>query len=158
MTDSIKSTSEEKVESAVELILNGYTCSEAVLMPYAKDCGLDMEVASKISGGFAGGMSLGKTCGAVTGAVMVLGLKYGPGESKEQFDRDLCSQVTQEFFHRFAERRKTTVCGEILQNNGINMENPEEMATLAEKGLCDKIVKDAAEIIEDILADDKFKK
>ncbi len=158
MTDNKNGRAEEKVDNALELILNGYTCSEAVLMSYAKDFGLDMELASKLSGGFAGGMSLGKTCGAVTGAVMVLGLKYGPGESKEQIDRDLCSQATQEFFHRFAEKRTTTVCGEILMINGINPENPEELATLADKGLCDKIVRDATEIIEDILADDGFGK
>jgi len=141
----------EKVKYAVDLMINGYMCSESILMAFANDFGLDPEIATKISGGFAGGMAQGKTCGAVTGAIMVIGLKYGAGLIRDQYSKDLCFQITQEFSHRFMARRNSLECNQILLNNYINPKDPEEMKNLRAKKLCDKIVKDSAEILEDLL-------
>ena len=65
----------DRVKCAVDLLLRGYMCSESVVMAFGGEFGLDPEVATRISGGFAGGMAQGKTCGAVAGAIMVIGLK-----------------------------------------------------------------------------------
>lgn len=124
-------------------------------MAFANEFGLEPEIATRISGGFAGGMAQGKTCGAVTGAIMVIGLKYGAGLIRDQYSRDMCFQITQEFSHRFMARRKSLECGEILLMNNINPKDPEEMKNLREKRLCDKIVKDSAEILEDLFGEGK---
>ncbi len=143
-----------KADCAVDLIMKGYMCSESMVMAFADEFGLEPEVAARISGGFAGGMAQGKTCGAVTGAIMVVGLKYGAGLDRDQYSKDMCFHMVQEFFHRFIVRRKTVECEEILLMNNINPKDSAEMSNLRDKKLCDKIVKDAAEILEEIFRDE----
>ena len=67
----------KKSEQAVERFEDGFNCSQAVLVSYCQQFGLDQELGSKIATAFGGGMHLGSVCGAVTGAFIVLGLKYG---------------------------------------------------------------------------------
>lgn len=145
----------EKVKYAVDLMMKGYMCSESVVMAFADEFGLEPEIAAKISGGFAGGMAQGRTCGAVTGAIMVIGLKYGAGIIRNQYSKDICFLTTQEFSHRFLARRKSLKCHEILLMNDINPKDPKEMRSLREKMLCDTIVRDSAEILEDIFGAEK---
>lgn len=144
------------VNYAVELMLDGFMCSEAVVMAFAKEFGLKPEIALKISSGFAGGMAQGKTCGAVTGAIMLIGLKYGAGLQRDQYLKERCFQVTQEFSHRFMMRRKSLECDDILILNQIDPRDPEEMKHLREKRLCDKIVKDAVEILEVLFQEERL--
>ena len=139
---------------AADLLMKGYTCSESVVMAFANEFDLDPEIATRISGGFAGGMAQGKTCGAVTGAIMVIGLKYGAGLGRDRYSKELCYQITQEFSHRFMTRRKSLECGEILAMNDINPSDPEAMKGLRDKGLCDRIVKDSAEILEELFSEE----
>lgn len=145
-----------KTKDAVDFLMKGYMCSDSIVMAFAKEFGLEPEIATRISSGFAGGMAQGKTCGAVTGAIMVIGLKYGSGLTINQYSRDLCFQITQEFSHRFMARRKSLDCNEILLMNNINPKDPEEMKKLREKKLCDKIVTDSVEILVDLLSEGKL--
>lgn len=145
----------KKTKAAVDFLMKGYMCSESIVMAFAQEFGLEPETAAKISSGFAGGIAQGKICGAVTGAIMVIGLKYGSGLIIEQYSRELCFQITQEFSHRFMIRRKSLDCGEILLMNNINPKDPEEMKNLREKRLCDKIVTDSVELLVDLLSEEK---
>ncbi|MCP4747874.1 MAG: C_GCAxxG_C_C family protein [Desulfobacteraceae bacterium] len=145
----------KKVKYAVDLMMKGYMCSESIVMAFANEFGLEPEIAARISGGFAGGMAQGKTCGAVTGAIMVIGLKYGAGLIRDQYSKDMCFQITQEFSYRFVARRKSIECGEILLMNNINPNDPEEIENLRERRLCDKIVMDSAEILEDLFREEE---
>ncbi len=143
----------KRAKYAVDLLMEGYMCSESIVMAFANEFGLEPEMAARISSGFAGGMAQGKTCGAVTGAIMVIGLKYGARYIGDQYSKDMCFQITQEFSHRFIDRRKSLECGEILLMNNINPKNPAEMKNLRDKKLCDAIVKDSAEILEDLFGE-----
>lgn len=145
---------QQKAQIAVDLLKKGYMCSGAVLMAFSGEFDLNPEIAARISGGFPGGMAEGKTCGAVTGAIMVIGLKYGSGLTVDQYSKDLCFQMTQEFSHRFKHRRKSLECSEILSMNNINPNDPEIMKNLREKKLCDKVVKDSAEILAGLLVEE----
>ena len=145
--------SSSKTELTLEYLSSGYMCSEAMLAPYAEQAGLPEDVALKIAGGFAGGMAQGKTCGAVTGGFIVLGLLFGAGTSKKQYSRELCFQLVQEYTHRFEERRSTIECEKILAMNGVDFHNPDDMKTLRTCGLCDKVVRDASEVLEELLAE-----
>lgn len=147
-----KDRSENRIEQALDYMKNGYMCSESIIMAYADRFGLDKETAVKISGGFAGGMALGKTCGAVCGAVMVIGLSYGAGLIRDQYARDLCFQMTQELFERLECRREITQCHKILGMNRIDAKDPEAKKRIREKGLCLDIVKDTAQILEELIA------
>lgn len=65
-----------KVQQAQSLFLDGYLCSQSVLMTYAYLFDLEPEKAARIAAPFGGGVARrGETCGAVNGAFMVLGLK-----------------------------------------------------------------------------------
>lgn len=49
-----------------------YNCAQSVLIPFAKEAGLDVETAYKIASGFGSGMKTGKVCGAITGEPWLL--------------------------------------------------------------------------------------
>ena len=140
-------------ERALELFRNGSMCSESIVAAFSNLHGDQAETAIRLSTGFAGGMVHGKTCGALCGAVMVIGLKLGPGTARDQYAKELCVQAIQELFHRFARRRKTVECRELLLMHNVHYGNPEEMKTLSEKGVCASVVRDVAELLEEILAE-----
>jgi C_GCAxxG_C_C family probable redox protein len=113
-------------------------------------------MALKVAGAFGGGMGhLGRTCGAVTGAFMVIGLGYGKTRAEDNETRDKAYRLVEELVDRFQSRNGSTVCKELL---GYDISIPEEYELAIEKGvfatLCSKLVRDAAEIIEQILGQD----
>jgi C_GCAxxG_C_C family probable redox protein len=115
--------------------------------------GLDQELAFRVAGAFGGGMArMGETCGAITGAFMVIGLNYGMTQAKDEAARDKTYQLAQEFVARFNERHGSMVCPELL---GYDLSKPEERKAASEKGLfttlCPELVRDAAEIAEQLL-------
>ena len=134
---------------AVSRFREGLSCSQAILSTYGQELGVDKATALKISAPFGGGMArMGETCGAVTGAFMVIGLKYAEGkESKEKL-----YGLVNKFVEKFKSKNGSILCKELL---GYNIGAPEGMKTVKEKGListlCPKLVKDAAEILEEIL-------
>ena len=50
---------------------------------FSEDYGLDAETARRIAGGLGSGARSAETCGSVSGAVLVIGLKYGHGNTAE---------------------------------------------------------------------------
>jgi len=97
-------------------------------------------------------MRLGEVCGAVTGAFMVLGLARCDSKCNKPEGRIKVSEDVKTFVLEFKKRNGTVLCREIL---GCDISTPEGMKTAQEKGLfsttCEKIVKDAAEILEGML-------
>ena len=75
----------EKEEAAVACFKKGFNCSQTVLSAFALDFGMDAETAYRLACAFGGGLACsGETCGTVTGALMVLGLKYGMTDFRDQ--------------------------------------------------------------------------
>ncbi len=62
-----------------------YNCCQAVLVPFAAECGLDEESALRLGQHFGSGMRMGAICGTVTGGLMVLGLAGAGEEKAKQF-------------------------------------------------------------------------
>ncbi len=50
-----------------------YNCAQAVVVPFARDMGIDRETAYDMTLNFGGGMGCGATCGALVGALAALG-------------------------------------------------------------------------------------
>jgi len=136
---------------AEELFRKGCACSQAVLLAYAPDLGLDRGTATRIAAGFAGGMRRGETCGAVTGAIMALGLHHCPPDSSSAAERAQTYKAVLELMARFEKRNGSLMCKELL---GYNISTPEGAKAVKEKGLhqsvCTKLVRDAAEILEEL--------
>jgi C_GCAxxG_C_C family probable redox protein len=143
----------ETANQAVIRFQEGFSCSQAVFSVFAEKHGLDRETALRISGAFGGGMArMGLVCGAVTGAFMVVGLKDGKTEAKDEESKEKTYLKVREFVGRFQKANGSMVCRELL---GFDLNVPEEAAQAKEKGLfknlCPRLVKDAVEILEEML-------
>jgi len=133
-----------KAEKAIKTFQDGYSCAQAVFMTFAEDLGLNAETAARLTSGFGGGMHIGGTCGAVSGAIMALSLKFGEGK-KRTYDK------TAEFTDKLLERHPSLNCPELL---GVDVRIEEDMKKAKDDGLfrqiCDSLVKDACEILEEM--------
>lgn len=141
----------EKIEQAVEQFEKGFNCSQAILSTYCEQFGLDYETALKIATGFGGGMHINGTCGAVTGAFMVLGLKFGNIEQNKDAKEKTYRKVVQ-YVNQFTKHNGSVKCHDLL---GCDITTLEGVQKAREKGLfssiCPKLVRDAAEILEEML-------
>ena len=142
-----------KVESAVGCFREGFACSQAIVSTYGDEFGLDKETALKAAAGFGAGMGrLGEVCGAVTGAMLVIGLKHGQTQAKDRETKARCYALVHDFADRFRTRNGSLLCRELL---GCDLGTEEGMALAKQKGyfveLCPRYVRDAAEILEEVL-------
>ena len=141
------------VERAVDIFVNGYSCSQAVCGIFAQRFGLDQDMALKISGGFGGGMGrLGCVCGALTGSFMVLGLRYASAEAGTGEAKLHTYEMVREAARRFEARNGSMMCHDLL---GYNLDDPAEYLAASDAGvfrtICPKLVRSAAEILEELL-------
>ncbi|RJX22983.1 MAG: C_GCAxxG_C_C family protein [Ammonifex sp.] len=141
------------VELAVSCFKEGSNCAQALLSSYGIKFGLDRETAFKIAAAFGGGLGrLGETCGAVTGAFMIIGLKYGPERPKDKAAKEKVRNSAEHFIAKFKFRNGAIKCKTLL---GCDISTPEGMKFAKEQNLietlCPKFVKDAAEIIEEMI-------
>lgn len=139
-----------RVEQTVSCFEKGFSCAQAVFSTFSPQLGLDRELALKVAGGFGGGMGrMGQTCGAVTGAFMVIGLEYTSTRAEDDQAKEKAYSLVKEFAEEFTSRNGSIVCSELL---GYDISIPEQRELAREKGLftslCPKLVRDAAEIIE----------
>ncbi len=142
-----------KVEHTLSMFKEGFVCSQALLAVYGEQFGMKRETALKVSAAFGGGVCrMGETCGAVTGALMVIGLKYGNVKAKDKKTREKTYELAREFVRGFEDRNGTINCKRLLD---CDISTPEGLSTAREKKffqtVCPKYVRDAAEIVEQIL-------
>jgi len=144
----------EKVERAVWYFEQGFNCAQAVVGAYCEQFGLKQKAGFKLACGFGGGMRMSQTCGAVTGALMVLGLKYGQSEAEDRRAKEKTYELVRQFVEKFESRNGSVVCKELL---GCDISTAEGMKTARAGDLfvsfCPQMVRDAAEILEQILSE-----
>ena len=150
-SDTQRQTS--RVEQAVACFQEGFSCSQAVLVTFAPQLGLDRDLALKVSGAFGAGMGrMGETCGAVTGAFMVIGLLHGRTRAEDQETKEKAYALVAELADQFRQRNGSLKCRELL---GCDLGTPEGQQYAHDHGLtatrCVKFVRDAAEIVERML-------
>ena len=133
-----------RVDEALALFKEGFSCSQAVFAVNAKDLGLDYEMALKLSQGFGAGMGgMRGECGCLTGAYMVVGLLYGRTKADDNAARVKTFRLVKEVSKRFKETHDTTACGQLLQNkSGTHFE------------MCGDYVKLVCEILEELVGED----
>lgn len=143
-----------KSDQALSYFEQGFSCPQSVLATYAEQLGLDLETALKISSGFAGGMGrMGETCGAVTGAFMVIGLKFGPATPDDAEARQRTFELVRKFAQTFKSANPSLLCKELL---GFDVSTPEGKEAAKQPGAydpCQKIIKNAVEILESIIGE-----
>lgn len=140
-----------KVNDAVSAFESGFNCSQAIVRTYGPDYGLSALEAVRVSCGFGGGMRRGNTCGAVTGALMVLGLRFGPQNESDTSAKVGVNSKVSEFQSRFESRCDFVACRDLL---GCDISTPEGMERAKSNNLfktvCPRMVRTAAEILEDM--------
>ncbi len=138
-----------RAEQAKKYFLEGYNCSQAVMLAFYDLTTLTREEALAVALPMGGGMGrLRQTCGGVSGAVMTLGLLFPELAKAESY------ALVQELAKFFIERNGSINCGELLTGVGVKAEtNPTPEARSQEyykKRPCADLVFDAAEILEQV--------
>jgi C_GCAxxG_C_C family probable redox protein len=85
---------------------------------------------------------------------MVIGLKYGKTKSEDEESKRKTYALVKDFVKRFKDKNSSIICKELL---GCDISTAEGIKKFKENNLiatlCPKFVKDAAEIIEEILSE-----
>lgn len=142
-----------RAETALSLFREGFSCSQAVAAAYAEDLGLDRETALRLSQPFGGGIGRSADwCGAVTGAFLAIGLKHGRSKAEDTASRDRTYALVLEFIRRFEARHGRLKCRDLLD---CDISTPEGRKKADELDLhkvrCEEFVRDAADILDEIL-------
>ena len=110
-----------------------YNCAQSILVPFAKEAGLEEEQAYQLGSMFGSGMNHGATCGVITSALMLLGLK---GYS---------SKEAGELLRLFREKHQATECAALLTRA--------KEAGVTRKEHCDALVFEMAQTLETLLTE-----
>lgn len=138
-------------ETAMTNFLNGYNCSQSIILAFEDLLPVDKTTLSKMASSFGGGMGrLREVCGSVSGMFMIAGLLYGyDGPETGQVKADHYARI-QELARRFEEKHGSIVCREML-GLSVHHDVPVPEARTSEyykKRPCTEIIGDAAEILE----------
>ena len=129
-------------------------CAQSIVSVYCEEFGLDRNLGLKVAMGFGGGMArTGKTCGAVTGAYMVLGLSQRINENNPRESIERTYKLIHDFNREFLAIHGSLLCKALLN---YNLASPTQLAEVREKHItattCPELVRDAAKILESMLA------
>ncbi|MGN0855233.1 MAG: C-GCAxxG-C-C family protein [Kiritimatiellia bacterium] len=137
-------THEEKAETA---FMRGMNCTQAVVLAFAADFGMDEALAARVACGLGGGVGREReVCGAVSGAAIVLGLRYGE-------DKAVVYPHVQDFIARFRAACGSIVCRDLLAGVKVTAGGAPEPRTEAyyRKRPCVELVKLSARILDELL-------
>ena len=141
-------------EKAGENFKKGYNCSQSVFLTFAKEFGIEDEMALKLSSSFGGGMGrLREVCGAVTAMFAIAGLKYGYISPNDDELKAKHYELIQTLAEKFKNKYGTIICRELLElpegaDSPIPSKRTEEYYQTRP---CEAYVRYAAEIIENEL-------
>ena len=125
-----------RVRAAVEAYGSDDTnCSQAIVMAYCDEVGIDPEMARGLVWGLGGGIGgMGLMCGALTAATCVVSARC----AQEGYDKSGTYEKVREACELFEDRMGTMDCADIL-----NGEVPRPLC-------CQRAVQVAAECIEEV--------
>ncbi|MFB3893316.1 MAG: C-GCAxxG-C-C family protein [Phycisphaerae bacterium] len=132
----------------------GFNCCQAVVTSLCRELGVPRKTALRIATGFGGGMAhLGQTCGAVTGAIMLIGLAHGRVKASDDKPKLAAMKLVQKFARRFTKLHGSINCNELV---GFDLGTSAGLEKARAKGVfktvCPVLVRDAARIVEKLLA------
>ena len=103
---------DEVVELAKSYAVEGFLCSESVLLAISEYLEIRNELIPKIATGFGAGLGgRGLVCGAISGAIMALGLKLGRNTVNKQKMNPYSFAF--EFLERFKKEFGHVMCREL---------------------------------------------
>lgn len=144
-----------RTDIAVSRFLSGYNCAQSIFYSFCDDLQCDKNTALKLACGFGAGMGRREeVCGAVTGGILVLGAKYGRGETDDRAATELTYAKTRELMDQFAAKHGTYMCRNLL--HGCDLTTEEGRKFFKENELLNKVcapcVQSVVEILENIIS------
>lgn len=144
---------------AAELFMQGYNCSQAVVVAFCDVTGLEKDFAARMASSFGGGMGrMREVCGAVSGMLMVLGLLYGyesPGDDVSK--KELYTHI-QALAGKFREEVGSIVCREILKNPASDPNPTPRTEEFYKKRPCARMVITAGKLLDTFIAEHPLEK
>ena len=144
---------------AAELFMQGYNCSQAVVVAFCDVTGLETDFAAKMASSFGGGMGrMREVCGAVSGMLMVLGLLYGyetPGDDVSK--KELYTHI-QALAGKFRDEVGSIVCREILKNPASDPNPTPRTEEFYKKRPCARMVMTAGKLLDGFIAEHPLEK
>ena len=142
-----------KAADAVALFQRGLNCTQSILLVFAKDFALDMNIAARISQGFGAGMGRSdEMCGSLSGAIMVIGLRYGGISPDDKAAKEKTYAMVAKFLKEFKARHSSVLCTDLL---GYNLSDPQQYAAAVThkvaKEKCPADIRAAVELVEALI-------
>ncbi len=141
-------------EKAMQSFLDGYNCSQCLILAFEDLITIDIETALKIASPFGGGMGrLREVCGSVSGMFMILGYIKGYNTTEDYEGKKALYEHIQELARRYEEANGSIICRDLL---GLNVKHdtsaPEKRTEEYYKARpCTEKIGSAAEILEQYL-------
>lgn len=143
-------------EKAMQSFLDGYNCSQCLILAFEDLLTIDIDTALKMASPFGGGMGrLREVCGSVSGMFMVFGFLKGYDNPGDYDGKKELYEHIQELGKRFEKENGSIVCRNLLGLT-VHHENaaPEKRTDeYYKKRPCAELVGCAAEILENYLAE-----
>ena len=138
-------------EKAMQSFLDGYNCSQCMMLAFEDYLTIDIDTALKIASPFGGGMGrLREVCGSVSGMFMVLGFVKGYNEPGDYEGKKELYEHIQELARRYEEANGSIICRDLLGLTVQKEEATPEKRTdeYYKKRPCAAKIGSAAEILE----------
>lgn len=141
-------------EKAIQSFLEGYNCSQCLILAFEDLITIDTKTALAIASPFGGGMGrLREVCGSVSGMFMILGFLEGYHSPDDYEGKKILYGHIQELARRYEEENGSIICRELL---GISVKHddstPEKRTEEYYKSRpCAEKIGSAAEILETFL-------
>ncbi len=138
-----------KGELAESYFRQGYNCSQAVVLAFCDEMGIDKSTASRMTIGLGGGIGrMREVCGTISGAAVVLGCIYRNENKSEIYRR------VQHLAGIFKEHNGSVVCRELLGLSSKGFDNPQAEPRTQEyyrKRPCPVLIRNMADELEKYL-------
>ena len=141
-------------EKAIQSFLDGYNCSQCMMLAFEDLLTIDIDTALKIASPFGGGMGrLREVCGSVSGMFMVLSFLKGYNNPNDYEGKKELYEHIQELARRYEAANGSIICRELL---GLSVQREESTpeqrsAEYYQKRPCAAKIGSAAEILEDYI-------
>ncbi len=141
-----------KGDIAKDLFLQGYNCTQAVVLAFADEFQIDKDTLLMLSAPFGGGMGrLREVCGTVSGMNIILGLRYGYNNPKAKEEKKELYKKVQQLANKFKEDNGSIICRELLGLSIKGADSPvpsDRTAGYYKKRPCADLCKYAADLLE----------
>ena len=141
---------------ARDAFLEGYNCSQCMIIAFSDIVGMDQKTALRLSSSFGGGMGrMREVCGSVSGMFMIVGILYGYDMPGDYEGKKELYAIVQELAAKYKEAAGSIICRELLGIGGkdnSSVPSPRTEEYYKKRPCVDKIGT-AARILEEYLAE-----